>query len=92
MDSENTDVGLRRFESRGQPASAMQGVKRDFHGNARGPGQKKKPPPQQAERNAYTHIFESFRDELDEHYDRRERVVKVSRDVTALSKKMCVRI
>ncbi|TQS34680.1 hypothetical protein Golomagni_04927 [Golovinomyces magnicellulatus] len=28
-------------------------------------------------------IFESFRDQLDEHYDRRERIIKVSRDVTS---------
>ena len=34
-------------------------------------------------------IFEAFRDELDEHYDRRERIIKISRDITALSKKMC---
>ena len=33
-------------------------------------------------------IFETFRDELDEHYDRRERIIKTSRDITALSKKM----
>ena len=33
-------------------------------------------------------MFEVFRNELDEHHDRRERVIKVSRDVTALSKKM----
>lgn len=35
-------------------------------------------------------IFETFRDELDEHYDRRERIIKISRDITALSKKMYV--
>ncbi|EAW10987.1 translin family protein [Aspergillus clavatus NRRL 1] len=35
-------------------------------------------------------MFETFRDELDEHHDRRERVIKTSRDITALSKKMCV--
>jgi predicted translin family RNA/ssDNA-binding protein len=35
-------------------------------------------------------IFAAFRNELDEHHDRRERVVKVSRDITALSKKMYV--
>lgn len=34
-------------------------------------------------------IFENFRDELDEHHDRRERIIKNSRDITALSKKMC---
>ncbi|KAK4934095.1 hypothetical protein LTR66_015729, partial [Elasticomyces elasticus] len=32
-------------------------------------------------------IFENFRDELDEHHDRRERIIKKSRDITALSKK-----
>ena len=33
-------------------------------------------------------MFETFRAELDEHHDRRERVIKASRDITALSKKM----
>jgi len=33
-------------------------------------------------------IFEIFRDELDEHQARRERIIKASRDITALSKKM----
>jgi hypothetical protein len=37
-----------------------------------------------------TTIFKTFRDELDEHYDRRERIIKTSRDITALSKKMYV--
>lgn len=32
--------------------------------------------------------FETFRDELDEHHDRRERLIKTSRDVTILSKKI----
>ncbi len=36
----------------------------------------------------YTPLFEAFRDRLDAHHDRRERVVKASRDVTALSKKV----
>lgn len=35
-------------------------------------------------------IFGIFRDELDEHHDRRERIIKASRDITALSKKMYV--
>ncbi|CAK7205246.1 hypothetical protein SEUCBS139899_008013 [Sporothrix eucalyptigena] len=39
-------------------------------------------------RNAYTPMFERFRDHLDAHHDRRERVVKASRDITALSKKI----
>ncbi|GAM88429.1 hypothetical protein ANO11243_064620 [Dothideomycetidae sp. 11243] len=36
----------------------------------------------------YIPLFESFRKELDEHHDRRERVIKRSRDITAASKKM----
>ncbi|VDB99332.1 unnamed protein product [Peniophora sp. CBMAI 1063] len=32
--------------------------------------------------------FQSFRDQLDEHNDRRERIIKASRDITALSKKV----
>ena len=38
--------------------------------------------------NPFMPIFTIFRDELDEHHDRRERVIKASRDITALSKKM----
>lgn len=33
-------------------------------------------------------MFEQFRQELDEHHERRERIIKASRDVTAASKKM----
>ena len=33
-------------------------------------------------------VFTQFRDKLDAHYDRRERLVKISRDITAHSKKM----
>ena len=36
----------------------------------------------------YLSQFESIRSELDEHHDRRERVIKASRDITAHSKKM----
>ncbi|KAI9785566.1 MAG: hypothetical protein M1816_000377 [Peltula sp. TS41687] len=36
----------------------------------------------------YMPMFHVFRNELDEHHDRRERVIKASRDITALSKKM----
>jgi hypothetical protein len=36
----------------------------------------------------YIPIFEDFRSELDEHHDRRERIIKASRDITAQSKKM----
>lgn len=57
--------------------------KRDYKGNA-----KTNAPKVPLVRNEYTPMFEHFRDELDEHHDRRERLVKASRDVTALSKKM----
>jgi predicted translin family RNA/ssDNA-binding protein len=33
-------------------------------------------------------IFQGFRDALDDHHERRERVIKASRDITAASKKM----
>ncbi|KAF2197008.1 Translin [Delitschia confertaspora ATCC 74209] len=33
-------------------------------------------------------MFEGFRKELDEHHDRRERIIKASRDITAASKKI----
>ena len=36
----------------------------------------------------YTPMFETFRAELDDHHDRREKIIKASRDVTASSKKM----
>jgi len=29
-------------------------------------------------------MFEFFREELDQHHDRRERIIKASRDITAL--------
>lgn len=60
------------------------GTKRDYDGNAR------KKTAQQLPRGRFHSMFENIRDELDEHYDRRERVIKASRDVTAQSKKMSV--
>ena len=36
----------------------------------------------------YHGLFDGLRAELDEHHDRRERIVKASRDITAQSKKM----
>ncbi|KAL2268210.1 hypothetical protein VTJ83DRAFT_3056 [Remersonia thermophila] len=65
----------------------MSGTKRDWSGNAKrrdGPRGPQKP----VVKNAYTPMFEALRDELDAHHDRRERLVKASRDVTALSKKI----
>ncbi|TPR05251.1 hypothetical protein CAN33_0033800 [Aspergillus niger] len=43
---------------------------------------------QQQQSNPFINIFTTFRDELDEHHDRRERIIKASRDITALSKKI----
>lgn len=37
-------------------------------------------------------MFIAFREDLDRHHDTRERMVKASRDVTALSKKVSVSI
>ncbi|KAJ0107989.1 hypothetical protein J7T55_008125 [Diaporthe amygdali] len=65
----------------------MAGQKRDSRGNAKSSG-----PKAPLVRNEYTHMFESFRDELDSHHDRRERIVKASRDITALSKKIIRKI
>jgi len=45
---------------------------------------------QKSSTSPFTPMFEFFRTELDQHHDRRERVIKGSRDITALSKKMFV--
>lgn len=66
----------------------MSGFKRDWSGNAKRREGPKPAPKQAVVRNAYTPMFESLRDELDQHHDRRERIVKASRDITGLSKKM----
>ncbi|KAI1614101.1 Translin family-domain-containing protein [Exophiala viscosa] len=47
-----------------------------------------KPPTAAADASPYIPVFETFRSELDEHHDRRERIIKASRDVTAQSKKI----
>ena len=60
--------------------------KRDRQGDFKPRGSKQAP--REVVRNAYTPMFEGFRDELDRHHDRRERIVKASRDITALSKKI----
>ncbi|KAL9084597.1 MAG: hypothetical protein Q9159_005146 [Coniocarpon cinnabarinum] len=41
-----------------------------------------------AQQSPFLPYFEVFRNELDEHHDRRERIVKASRDITAASKKI----
>ncbi|KAK0611073.1 Translin family-domain-containing protein [Immersiella caudata] len=66
----------------------MSGFKRDRQGNAKRQEGFSKPAPKQIVRNALTPMFESLRDELDAHHDRRDRIGKASRDITALSKKI----
>ncbi|KFH44834.1 Translin-associated protein X-like protein [Hapsidospora chrysogenum ATCC 11550] len=56
------------------------GIKRDSDGNARAKSAQDTP------RGRFHDMFEGFRDELDEHHDRRERIIKASRDVTALTR------
>lgn len=58
----------------------MAGVKRNREGKQNG----KKPESD----SPYIPMFETFRAELDEHHDRREKIIKASRDITAHSKKM----
>ncbi|KAJ8596473.1 Translin [Rhizopogon salebrosus TDB-379] len=41
-----------------------------------------------AHRQSVVEAFDEFRKELDEHHDRRERLIKISRDATNLSKKV----
>ncbi|KAI1004167.1 hypothetical protein K3495_g4041 [Podosphaera aphanis] len=55
----------------------MPGVKRQFEC-----------PEKNEAQSAFLPIFEVFRDELDQHHDRRERIIKASRDITAASKKI----
>jgi len=38
--------------------------------------------------SAFTSMFDNFRAELDSYHDRRERITKASRDITAASKKL----
>ncbi|KAK6581133.1 hypothetical protein PZA11_006621 [Diplocarpon coronariae] len=63
----------------------MPGVKRHHDG-----AEKKHPDEQESnvQTSPFLPMFESFRDELDEHHDRRERIIKASRDITAASKKI----
>jgi hypothetical protein len=61
--------------------SVMAGVKRKSEDMDSTPDGKARTSP-------YLPMFETFRAELDEHHDRRERIIKASRDVTGLSKKM----
>jgi hypothetical protein len=60
-------------------SKAMPSIKRFHDGSEKDKEQSSSP---------FMPMFEGFRDELDEHHDRRERIIKTSRDITAASKKM----
>ncbi len=64
----------------------MTGVKRNHNGTEKGSAE------EGANASPFMPMFEVFRTELDEHHDRRERIIKASRDITAASKKMYVLI
>ncbi|CZS97767.1 related to translin-associated protein X [Rhynchosporium agropyri] len=63
------------------PNRQMPGVKRNHDGAEKASEQDVKTAP-------FMPMFENFRDELDEHHDRREHIIKASRDITAASKKI----
>ncbi|KAK6538543.1 hypothetical protein TWF694_010122 [Orbilia ellipsospora] len=76
------------------------GTKRPFssgEGNSRnGPNRSYSSQPRQQQQQPtappptgpFIPMFTAFRNELDEHHDRRERIIKASRDITAASKKI----
>ena len=79
----NTSINHDADNKREKTAKMSSGTKRDREGNARtGKGK------QVVQGGRFQDMFAGFRDELDEHHDRRERIIKASRDVTAHSKKM----
>ncbi|KAG4436877.1 hypothetical protein IFR05_007640 [Cadophora sp. M221] len=65
------------------PTREMPGVKRHHDGAEKAQAQE-----QDVKTSPFMPMFENFRDELDEHHDRRERIIKASRDITAASKKI----
>lgn len=77
-----------RHKNTNTNSNTMPAQKRDYNGKAKPKDASSTAPKVVAARNDFTPVFEWFRDELDEHHDRRERIVKASRDITALSKKM----
>lgn len=72
-------------KSQGQNEN-MPGIKREHDGTERkSDGSEEKT---SAPISPFMPMFEGFRAELDEHHDRRERIIKAGRDITAGSKKM----
>lgn len=70
----------------------MPGIKRQHDGTSKEKSERKSEGSDEkiagAPISPFMPMFEGFRAELDEHHDRRERIIKASRDITAGSKKM----
>lgn len=62
----------------------MPGIKRQHDGTSKEKSEEKSG----GSTSPFMPMFEGFRAELDEHHDRRERIIKAGRDITAGSKKM----
>lgn len=75
------EVRHEQLKSMSDDSKKMPGVKRHHDGA-------EKSKDSDAQTSPFMPMFEVFRNELDEHHDRRERIIKVSRDITAASKKM----
>lgn len=67
--------------SKSKVSTVMPGIKRSHDGA-------EKQQDSDSSSSPFMPMFEGFRDELDQHHDRRERIIKASRDITATSKKM----
>ncbi|KAG9237438.1 Translin [Amylocarpus encephaloides] len=72
----------------GAKSNSKPGFKRKYENGPRDDKAKKPRRDVEASSSPFMPMFENFRDELDEHHDRRERVIKASRDITAASKKI----
>lgn len=75
-----------------QSTSEMSGIKRQHDGTSKEKSERKSEGKSEEKATAsispFMPMFEGFRAELDEHHDRRERIIKAGRDITAGSKKM----
>lgn len=75
----NISITSDRTAKKVSMSDPMTGVKRHHDGAAK---------EKEVNASPFMPMFEAFRDELDQHHDRRERIIKASRDITAASKKM----
>ncbi|KAI1940481.1 hypothetical protein LOZ58_003268 [Ophidiomyces ophidiicola] len=66
----------------------MAGNKRTWEGKVVPPSQENTDMATLEQQTPIISLFSYFRTELEQHHDRRERVIKASRDITALSKKI----